>query len=430
MNPLDLAGVLVIVVAATLAIAALPSRKEPIAFAAAAAAILFGQVRGFYTADDAFRAISFPVLLILVSIGIFAEVFSESGIFERICRRLAILVQGNRRALVAVFLVLTYVASCFLDNLTCLYVLLPVMIGSMQAVGMTPQELRPTLVAIVIAGNLGGASTMIGDFPNILIARSQGIPFVSFLAWMLPACVLLLGVLALLMPRRKESGPSDPWARALLVEMIAQQADTLKVDRRLFVPSALYFALFLVGLVATGWWPFPPELVAFVFVSLCIWTLPRPHDWVVRIDVRSVLFITCLFVFAGAIQATGALDRAARTVIEVSRGDPYTLSAAVIVLASLLTAVFSAGPTTAALIPAAEAMKGALPGHLIWWCLSLGVLAGSSATLLSATAGPVAANILRNRTGIELTFGDFLKIGWKVMLSFVLISVGYVWLRL
>jgi len=430
MNPLDIAGVLVVVIGATLAIAWMPSRKEPIAFAAAALVILFGQLRGFYGIDQAFQSISFPVLLIIVSIGIFAEAFSESGFFERVCRRVAIRVRGNRRALVLVFLALTYLASCFLDNLTCLYVLLPVMIGSMRALGMTPAELRPTIVAIVIAGNLGGASTMIGDFPNILIARSQGIAFLSFLVWMMPAGVLLLGVLVLLMPRRKDPAPADPWSRALLVEMIAQQADMLKLDRRLFAPAALLFMLFVGGLIGTGWWPFPPELVAFVFVSLLIWSLPRPQDWVAKIDVRSVLFITCLFIFAGAIRATGALDRAAQILLDLTQGNPYRLSAAVLLLAAVLTALFSAGPTTAALIPAAEAMKSHLPGHMIWWCLSLGVLAGSSATLLSATAGPIAANILRARTGIELSFGDFLRIGWKAMIVFAVLSLGYVWLRL
>lgn len=426
----DLSAVLVIVIGSTLAIAFWPSRKEPIAFAGAAAAIIYGHLRGFFTADQAFRSVSAPVILILVSIGIFAEVFSESGIFEKVCRALAIAVRGNRRALVAVFLGLTYVSSCFLDNLTCLYVLLPVMIGAMRAVGMGPAELRPTIVAIVIAGNLGGASTMIGDFPNILIARSQGIPFLAFMAWMMPACVVQLGALAALLPRAPKAAPAEPAAQSLLVSMIGQQVDQLRVDGRLFWPAATSFSLFLVGLVLTGWWPFPPELVAFGFVCVCVWALPRPQEWVVKVDVKSVLFIACLFIFAGAIQATGALDRAAHAVIDLTRGNPYYLSAAVIGLACALTAVFSAGPTTAALIPAAEAMKAELPGHMIWWCLSLGVLAGSSATLLSATAGPIAANILKGRTGIELTFGDFLRIGWKAALLFSALSVGYVWLRL
>jgi Na+/H+ antiporter NhaD/arsenite permease-like protein len=426
----DLVAALFVVIGATLAIAIWPTRKEPIAFAAAAVAIIYGQLRGFFTADHAFRSISAPVLLILVSIGIFAEVFSESGVFERVCRLLAIAVRGNRRALVAVFLGLTYVSSGFLDNLTCLYVLLPVMIGAMQAVGMGSAELRPTIVAIVIAGNLGGASTMIGDFPNILIARSQGIPFLAFLAWMMPACVLELFALALIIPRARKDGAGDPASRALLVEMISQQVNSLRVDRRLFVPAASTFVLFIVALVLTGWWPFPPELVAFGFVCLCVWMLPRPQEWVLKVDVRSILFITCLFIFAGAIQATGALDRAAKGVIDLTKGNAYYLSAAVIVLACALTAVFSAGPTTAALIPAAEAMKHHLPGHMIWWSLSLGVLAGSSATLLSATAGPIAANILMARTGVQMTFGDFLRIGWKAALVFTGLSVGYVWLRL
>jgi len=426
---IDIVAVVALVAGATFAIALMPSRKEPVAFTAAAAAVVYGHLRGFFPADRAFASISMPVILILISIGIFAETFSESGVFERVCRGLAVAVRGSRRALVAVFLALTYVLSCFLDNLTCLYVLLPVMIGAMRAVGMEGGELRTTVVAIVISGNLGGASTMIGDFPNILIARSQSIPFIAFMAWMMPACIALLFVLALIVRPRK-APRQDPIADTLLVEMISQQAESVRVDRRLLVPSSATFALFIVGLVLTGWWPFPPELVAVGAACLCVWLLPRPQERVVRIDVRSILFIACLFVFAGAIQATGALDRLATAVTSVTRGNPYMLSAAVIVLACVLTAVFSAGPTTAALIPAAEALKTQLPGHAIWWCLSLGVLAGSSATLLSATAGPIATNILKTRTDIDLTFGDFLRIGWKAALLFCLLSIGYIWVRI
>lgn len=427
---IDLGVVLLLVVGATLCIALLPSKKEPVALVAAAAVMVYGQVRGFYPADRAFQAVSMPVLLILLSIGIFAEVFSESGVFERICRGLAVAVRGRRGALVGVFLGLTYVLSSFLDNLTCLYVLLPVMIGSMRAVGMEARQLRATVVAIVISGNLGGASTMIGDFPNILIARSQNIPFLEFLAWMMPAGVGLLGVLALLSWRAGTAGTQPPLERALLVGMLRQQSERLPIDRRLLVPAAATFALLIGALVATGWFPFPPELVAVACACLCVWALPRPEAWVVKVDVRSILFISCLFVLAGGIQATGALDRAASLVVGATHGDPYALSAAIIVLACAFTAVFSAGPTTAALIPAADAMKHLLPGHLIWWCLSLGVLAGSSATMLSATAGPIAANILRSRTGLELSFGDFLRLGWKASSAFLVLSIGYVWLRL
>lgn len=426
----DLAVVLVIVGGATLAIAALPSRKEAVAFFAAGAAMIYGQWRGFFPVEQAFRSISMPVILILITIGIFAEVFSESGLFERVCRGVAVRAGGNRAALVGVFLVLTYVASCFLNNLTCLYVLLPLMIGSMRAVGMGAAELRSTVVALVISSNLGGASTMIGDFPNILIARSQSIPFVSFLGWMMPACVGLLAVLALLARRRDSAPPPHPVARGLLVEMIRQQAQAIPIDRRLLVPAAAMFVLLLAGLTVTGWYPFPPELIALGCTAVCVWLLPRPQHWVLKVDVQSALFIACLFVFAGAIQATGALDRATKLVTSATHGNPYYLSAAVILLACVLTAIFSAGPTTAALIPAAEGLRTLLPGHMIWWCLSLGVLAGSSATMLSATAGPIAANLLRSRTDIELGFFDFLRLGWKAASSFAILSVGYIWLRL
>lgn len=426
---MDLTVVLATVGAATLAVALLPSKKEPIALLAAALLLIFGELRGFFPAERAFASISMPVILILLSIGIFAEVFSESGVFERLCRTFAVAVRGDRRALTLSFLALTYVLSCFLNNLTCLYVLLPIMVGSMKAVGLGDAELRRTAVAIVIASNLGGASTMIGDFPNILIARSQAIPFLDFLVWMLPACVLLLGVLALL-ARERRRGPTPTLERGLLVSMIEQQGEAMPVDRRLFVPAAVLFALLIAGLTLTGWRPFPPELIALGCAAVCIWALPRPAYWLTRVDVQSALFIACLFIFAGAIQATGALDEAATLVVRATEGNPYALSAAVVGLACVLTAFFSAGPTTAALIPAAEALRDRLPGHVIWWCLSLGVLAGSSATLLSATAGPVAANIVRSRIGVDLTFGDFLRLGWQAALSFSILGTLYVWLRL
>jgi Na+/H+ antiporter NhaD/arsenite permease-like protein len=246
---------------------------------------------------------------------------------------------------------------------------------------------------------------------------------------MLPACVALLGVLALLARERRAEVPR-PLERGLLVAMIRQQADVMPVDRRLLVPPAAWFAALIAGLTLTGWFPFPPELIALGCAALCVWSIPRPAYWLTRVDVQSALFISCLFIFAGAIQATGSLDDAATFVVRATEGNPYALSAAVIGLACVLTAFFSAGPTTAALIPAAEALRDRLPGHVIWWCLSLGVLAGSSATLLSATAGPVAANIVKSRTGVDLTFGDFLRLGWQAALSFSALGILYVWLRL
>lgn len=423
--------VLLVVISATLAIAWLPARKEAVALVAVAVLLSVGHLHGFFPADKAFASISMPVLLILLSIGMFATVFAESGAFERACRFIAVAAQGRQRVLVPGFLLLTYLLSALLPNLTCLYVLLPVMLGSLRAVGMKDQSLKQTLVALVIASNLGGASTMIGDFPNILISRSQGIPFMDFIYWMMPACLLLLFVLYVLIWQANGEGKeAQPVALGLLTEMLRQQSQQLRVDLRLFLPAAGTFLLMLAGLIFTGWNPFPPELVCLGAACLCIWMLPEPEKWATKVDVASTLFIACLFLFAGGIQATGVLNRAAAFVIQLCAGDPYLLSAALIVLACVLTACFSAGPTTAVLIPIAESLKEQLPGNMEWWTLSLGVLAGSSMTLLSATAGPIAANLLKRQTGLELSYGDFLRLGWRAGLFFTLGGISYVWTRL
>lgn len=423
--------VLLVVISATLAIAWLPARKEALALVAVAVLLSVGHLHGFFPADKAFASISMPVLLILLSIGMFATVFAESGAFERACRFIAVAARGRQRVLVPGFLLLTYLLSALLPNLTCLYVLLPVMLGSLRAVGMKDQALKQTLVALVIASNLGGASTMIGDFPNILISRSQGIPFMDFIYWMTPACLLLLFVLYVLIWQTNGEGKeAPPVALGLLTEMLRQQSQQLRVDLRLFLPAAGTFLLMLAGLIFTGWNPFPPELVCLGAACLCIWMLPDPEKWATKVDVASTLFIACLFLFAGGIQATGVLNRVAAFVIQLCAGDAYLLSAALIVLACVLTACFSAGPTTAVLIPIAESLKEQLPGNLEWWALSLGVLAGSSMTLLSATAGPIAANLLKRQTGLELSYGDFLRLGWRAGVFFTLGGISYVWTRL
>lgn len=427
---METAIVLIVVISATLAIAWLPARKEAVALAAVGVLLFLGQLHGFFPADQAFASISMPVLIILLSIGIFATVFADSGAFERACRALAVAAKGRQGVLVPGFMGLTYVLSCFLPNLTCLYVLLPVMIGSLRAVGMSELALKKTLVGLVIASNLGGASTMIGDFPNILISRSQEIPFLDFIWWMAPACLLLLFVLYILVWEGRKKHETNPVALSLLTEMLKLQSQQLRIDLRLFIPACGTFVLMLFGLVATGWNPFPPELVCLAAACLCVWMLPNPEKWATKVDVASILFIACLFLFAGGIQATGILNRVAAAVIAICHGDPYLLSAAIIVLACALTACFSAGPTTAVLIPIAESLRDQMPGHMEWWCLSLGVLAGSSTTLLSATAGPIAANLLKRQTGLELTYGDFLSLGWKAGVFFTLGGISYIWTRL
>lgn len=428
---MDTLFVVLVVMGATLAIAWMPPRKEAVALAAVVALLVIGQSKGFFPADKAFSSISMPVLLILLAIGMFATVFAESGAFERVCRWIAIAARGRQRILVPGFLLLTYGLSAFLPNLTCLYVLLPVMIGALRAIGMADNTLRQTLVALVIASNLGGASTMIGDFPNILISRSQAIPFMDFIYWMMPACILLLFVLQVLIWRDERSHVEPPRiALGLLTEMLHQQSLHLRVDLRLLLPAGAMFLVMIAGLITTGWIAFPPEIVCIAAACACVWMLPQPEKWVMRVDVASTLFIACLFVFAGGIQSTGALNVLAEWVVQLCGNNTYMLSAALIALAAILTACFSAGPTTAVLIPIAASLEERLPLHLEWWALSLGVLAGSSTSLLSATAGPIAANLLHQQTGLTLSYGDFLRLGWRAGTFFTLGGISYVWLRL
>lgn len=412
------------------------------AIAAGTAVVLaLGTLLRFYTPLDAAQYLWLrrdPVLLV-TGIGLVTELLRHGGVFARLARWALRTAGTSPWALYGWLCLLTFGLSLGLNNLATIVVIVPLTLRAAPALRLDPV---PLVIAEVIASNLGGAATMIGDLPNMIIADQAHLGFGSFLIYLAPVCLVQL-VLLLVVLRPADpppaavtplfagprSGPSRATARRL--DEVLRELDAVPVDRAARVRGPLLFAAMLACFFAASLVGLRLGLVALLFGHVALFAGGVPWRTLVRgVSFEEPLFFACLFVMAGSVHASGILDGFGGTLAALWQQRPLLAALALGWSAAGLTLFVSAGPATALiahLLPA-SLMSGAQP-QALWWALSLGVCAGSSGTITGATAGPVAAGLLE-RHGLRLSFNRFARTGLPVTLLFLAVSSAYLALLL
>lgn len=382
--------------------------------------LLLGTALGFYGVLDAARNVWVrrAPLGLLAGIGLITGLLQESGWFERLAERALVASRGSFRRLFATLCLLTFALSMFVNNLAAIFVIVPLSVRIAEALDMDPV---PLVLGEVIASNLGGASTLVGDFPNMLIAAESGMGFLEFLVYLAPICILELWVLIHCLGNSfTDRALSPEELRALSERLRATPFDARAVKRGL-----AYFAGMLLSLPITGHLGLSPAVGALIAGHLAMVGGGVPWRSVVRhVGIRDLVFFACLFVMVGAVEASKVLEGPSADVVALWARNPVWGALAVAWGAALLTCLLNAGPTTALLIPMGAALVHAGAGHEVWWAISLGVCAGSSATITGATAGPVSAQFLEDR-GHSLTFNRFAITGLPMMLLFLAVASAY-----
>ncbi len=417
-------------------------------FAGAAVVTYCGRYLEFYDWPAALRSLTGKgeVFCFLLGMYTLTVVLSEAGLFEHLAKRITLATRGDAWRIMAYFCLLTYTVSLLVNNLAAMLALIPMILSLGRCLRMNP---RIFLIGMVVASNLGGASTMVGDFPNMLIASQTGIAFHDFIVYMMPVCFLqLLALLAYLRFTQKELFASRPVAAngAFREERTGGVFEGLRKrleqDIRTGVknPKAVRRALGLLAVLFTGflfsdWLHLRPSVLALGGGAAALFFCGiRPLAVLKQINIRDLLFFAGLFVLAGAVEASGMLQGIGEIVAHLSFGSTLLRCLLLMWLAALVTAFLNAGPSAAFFLPLVVHLNTPAPHYLYWWALSLGVLAGSSATLSGATAGSVAANMLRaarpraGRRGEEwsLSFMEYARVGVPLGLIFLGISSLYV----
>ncbi len=399
--------------------------------------LLFGIVTGFYSPRMALEAIYFETLALIFGMSVISAILARSGVFARIATHVAVNSLGNGWWILVLLSLVTYGLSLLINNLSTMIVVLPITLTICRLIRINPV---PILVAEIIASNLGGASTMVGDFPNMIISSAGDLQFLDFIGGMMVPCLILLAVMFLYFQAR-QSIPRDRASQAPTTTVeLGQLADVAlplqthlqRLGISLLLITLLGFLLVDALDVRPGWIALGAGAVGLLLGRFDSEQLFRSCGG------NDIVFFGALFVMVGALVNADALDGVTWLIGAISGGNATAELVALMWLAGAATIFLNAGAATAFFMPVAVTLYGGSQDPAVWWALSLGVLAGSSAALTGATAGTVAATQLENflqqhrdmRTlippGRGLDFRGYLSWGVPIMGIFLGLSTVYI----
>jgi len=378
----------------------------------------------------AFSAIDWNVIFFLIGMMLTISVMRETGMFMYIAIKTAKIAKGSPLKIMAMMFVATAVISAILGSVTTIMILVPIVLLIADELKITP---APFIITMVIASNMGGASTMIGDPPNILIASATKYTFIDFFLNLTPAIVIvMIGSLGLIWLLYRGKMYVSNERRAKIMEYN---------DKNLITkPKLLWITLGVVGLM----------LLAFIFqkplhlenatiamaaglILVFIGSRKKVETIILNdIDWITIFFFIGLFMIVEGLVHTGFIDLLAQGVMSITNGEPKTTSMVILWLSGILSAWIDNIPFVAAMIPMIKSiglqMQNAAQIQPLWWALSLGTCLGGNGTLVGASANIVAVGIA-NRNGYKISFMDYTKIGLIFALESMLLSSAYIWFR-
>ena len=412
--------------------------RAVVALAGGALMILLGVL----SQEQAVEAVDFNTLALLIGMMIIVNVLKRTGVFRYVGWHTAVLAGGSPWRIMLAFAVLAALASALLDNVTTILLLAPVTISICDALEL---DSRPFLISQVIASNIGGTATLIGDPPNILIGSATGLDFVDFVLNLTPLVLLLLPLTFtgfwLVYGRRADLVSLTGAGRQAL-----SRAERVHIgDHRLLRRAGIILGLTIAGFVLHGVLGLEAGTVAMTgAITILLFSRVNLHDVLAEIEWPTIFFFVGLFVLVGGIEQIGLLDKIARRVIELTGGDVTITVLTILWFAALVSAIVDNIPAVATMIPLTFAIARLLFPELapldnaalalrpevvpLWWALALGADLGGNGSLVGASANVVAAGIAERRHE-PISFWAFTRIGAPFTLMTLVVASVYLWLR-
>ena len=379
----------------------------------------------FFSEDS---GIDWNVIFLLLGMMLIVGVLKRTGLFEYVAIWAAKKARGRPFPIMVILIVVTGVVSAALDNVTTVLLVAPVTLLVCDRLGVPPV---PFLIAEVLASNIGGTATLVGDPPNIIIASRSGLTFNDFLSVLAPFVLVVLVVLVLLCRIMFRSAFRYDPVRVERV-MALNERDAIR-DPRLVVLSLAVLGAVLVAFGLHTVLHLEPSVVA-ILGGLLLLALSRLDATEVAKDVEwpTLVFFAGLFVMVGGLVATGVIDTLAHAATDAVGGKMWPATLLLLWASAGLSAIVDNIPYVATMSPIVaelvDASGGADRAQVLWWALALGADLGGNATAVGASANVVVLGIAE-RAGHRISFWGFTKYGLIVTAISVALAVPYLWVR-
>ena len=404
--------------------AAIMTEKLHRTVAAVAGALLL-ILTGVLSVESGFSYVDLNTLGVLIGMMLFVAVVKNSGIFEYIAIKAAKIAKGRPWPLMVLFALITAVLSAFLDNVTTVLLIGPMTLAITSMLRINP---IPFFMTQIMASNIGGTATLIGDPPNIMIGSAAGLSFTDFITNTGVAVLFVLAATIVCF--------YFIYGRKLRVEPEAMdsilQLDENKAikDRSLLIKSVVMILLVVFGFVFHSQLHLESCTIALTAAAVMLLIGRQDVEEIVAgVEWTTILFFTGLFIVVGGLQETGVIQILANGLMDLTEGH-MTLTILLILWVSAIVSSFLDNiPFVATLIPLILTMQSSgVDVTPLWWAVSLGACLGGNGTLIGASANVVLSGI-SNRHGFPITFASYFKVGFPLMLVSVAISTVFLLLR-
>ena len=375
---------------------------------------------GLLSSEEAVKAIDHNTVGLLVGMMIVVGILSKSGLFQYLAVK-AIKITGGRPLLIFwIISLLTAALSAFLDNVTTVLLVTPVVLSLCELIAMNP---LPLLMMELFASNIGGTATLIGDPPNMIIASVAGFSFNDFIVVIAPVAVFILcAVTAYVSFYYKKEMISDPEAAKRLCEV---DESKLIINRPLMIKSVAVIALVLVGFTMHRIFHIEASVVALTAAGVLLAISLLDEGTIIHNEVEwpTIIYFLSLFIMAGGLKATGVIEEASKLLTVLLAGNPLLMLLGILWISGLSCAFINNIAFTAIFVHIIESMAqaAAIPAGPLYWALALGACLGGNGTYFGAAANAVVADFAA-KEGIDIPFAAFSKIGLRVVFISLLIS--------
>ncbi|MBS4538870.1 ArsB/NhaD family transporter [Clostridium sp. D2Q-11] len=372
--------------------------------------------------DFAFEAIDFNTIGLLIGMMVMVSIIKRTGVFQYVAIKAAKKAKGEPFRIIITLSVITAISSALLDNVTTVLLIVPVTLVITETLETNP---LPFLIPEILASNIGGTATLIGDPPNIMIGSATKLGFMDFALNLGPIIIVILGVTLVIF--KFLYGKSIVVDQNLKDKLMAFDENKSIRDYPLLKKSLFVLGLTMIGFILHQYIHLESATVALIGASLLLIISKKdPEDILLEVEWSTIFFFAGLFVLVGGLEKVGVIEHLASGVLGFTKGNLMLTTLMILWVSAFASAFIDNIPFVATMIPLIKsigAMSTISIGPL-WWALALGACLGGNGSLVGASANVIVAGFLQ-KTDNKLSFISFLKVGFPIMVLSVFISSVY-----
>jgi Na+/H+ antiporter NhaD/arsenite permease-like protein len=384
--------------------------------------------------------IDFETIMLLLGMMSIVAVLRKSGFFSILSVKIAEMTKGNPLKILILFSIVTAVLSAFLDNVTTVLIIIPIIIELTRGMGLDP---KIYVISQAVISNVGGTATLIGDPPNIIIGSKVGLTFNQFFGnLIIPVIIAFFATLLFIwFTNRDKFKPIDDnlaklFSVQLLLEKIKIEFLNVRIDQKLLIKGLSCLIIAILLFVTQTITKMSPGVVA-LFMAMVLFTISGVdvEHMLEEVEWSTLLFFAGLFILVGVLEHKGVIEWLAHKVFLRIGDNPYVVVLTVLWVSGIVSGFLDNIPFTITMIPIVHLMLevNPIPNNILWWALSLGACFGGNLTMIGASANIVSVGMAK-QAGVHISFLEFMKASAAITIMTLIIASAfltlYLWISL